>query len=205
VWNSRPRRRSRAGPPARSRRHRRWRIGLEQAFPGDAATLAPSSASGSAAPSASTSGTPGAALSQQIAQHIAANLPKPVTDLGTGTLEITLDPPELGRVRMSLVEIAGTITLSIVADRPETAELMRRHLDILAQEFGRSGLDAPSVRLGTGGENPGGAAMGRHGTARDPDAASVHGAPDAPPADPSATAHARALPPGTARALDLRL
>jgi flagellar hook-length control protein FliK len=180
-------------------------VGLEQAFPGDAATLAPSSASGSAAPSASTSGTPGAALSQQIAQHIAANLPKPVTDLGTGTLEITLDPPELGRVRMSLVEIAGTITLSIVADRPETAELMRRHLDILAQEFGRSGLDAPSVRLGTGGENPGGEAMGRHGTARDPDAASVHGAPDAPPADPSATAHARALPPGTARALDLRL
>jgi hypothetical protein len=26
---------------------------------------------------------------------------------------------------MSLVEIAGTVALSIVADRPETAELMR--------------------------------------------------------------------------------
>jgi hypothetical protein len=87
--------------------------------------LAPSPGSGGTGSSIPASGTPGAALSQQIAQHIAANLPKPVTDLGTGTLEITLDPPELGRVRMSLVEIAGTITLSIVADRPETAELMR--------------------------------------------------------------------------------
>jgi flagellar hook-length control protein FliK len=52
---------------------------------------------------------------------------------------------------MSLVEIAGTLTLSITAERPETAELMRRHMDILNQEFSRSGLDAPDVHVGTGG------------------------------------------------------
>lgn len=90
-------------------------------------------------------------MAQTAANQIVASLPRPVSDLGTGTLEVALDPPELGRVRLSLVEVSGTLTLSITAERPETAELMRRHLDLLAQEFTRSGLDAPSVRVGAEG------------------------------------------------------
>ena len=165
----------------------------EQALPGAAAP-------GSGAMPAPFAGQ-GAAIPQHIAQHIAANLPKPISDLGNGTLELALDPPELGRVRMSLVEIGGTLTLSITADRPETAELMRRHMDILTQEFSRSGLDAPNVRVGTGAEGQGAPpdrnGEGQSGPTPLPEAEtavdlSSPGAPHDKPVDPT-------------RALDLRL
>jgi flagellar hook-length control protein FliK len=146
--------------------------------------------------------SPGAptSLPHHIAQHIATSLPKPIGDLGTGTVEIALDPPELGRVRMSLVDIGGTVALSIVADRPETADLMRRHLDILTQEFGRAGLDAPNVRVGTGGDG--------HGA--QPDQGRSHAEPaKAAPGDRatscSPTETPLKPPPDPSRALDLRL
>lgn len=68
-----------------------------------------------------------------------------------GLVELALDPPELGRVRMSLAEVNGTLTLAIAVDRPETAELMRRHIALLSEEFARAGLDAPSVNISQGG------------------------------------------------------
>jgi len=79
-------------------------------------------------------------------------------------LEIALDPPELGRVRLSFVEVNGALGLSIVADRPETVELMRRHLAVLADEFARAGLDAPSVDI-SGGR---GGRAGEHGPRHPP-------------------------------------
>ncbi|NKX45004.1 flagellar hook-length control protein FliK [Roseicyclus persicicus] len=68
-----------------------------------------------------------------------------------GTVELTLDPPELGRLRLSFVEVGGALTLAIMADRGDTAEMIRRHLPLLAQEFARAGLDAPSVDISGGG------------------------------------------------------
>jgi hypothetical protein len=84
------------------------------------------------------------------AQQIAAALQENGTDPGH-PIEIALDPPELGRVRLYMVELAGVLTLTIHAERPETAELMRRHLDLLAQEFLEAGVDAPSVRVSQDG------------------------------------------------------
>lgn len=85
------------------------------------------------------------ATAQVIAQQISAALSNaPDSD---APLELALDPPELGRVRMQVTEIAGVMTLSIHAERPETADLMRRHLNLLAQEFAQAGLDAPSVHI----------------------------------------------------------
>ena len=86
------------------------------------------------------------ATAHAIAQQLAAALNNPSRDAG-GPVELTLDPPELGRVRMHMAEISGIMTLTILAERPETAELMRRHLSLLAQEFADAGLDAPSVRI----------------------------------------------------------
>lgn len=86
------------------------------------------------------------ATAQVIAQQISAALNNSSTGKD-GPLELALDPPELGRVRMLMTEIAGVMTLTIQAERPETADLMRRHLDLLAQEFAQAGLDAPSVHI----------------------------------------------------------
>lgn len=88
---------------------------------------------------------PGPALARGMARQLSQAL---VERQGAeGVLEIALDPPELGRVRLSFAEAGGALTLAITADRPETAELMRRHLQLLTQEFQRAGLDAPSVDI----------------------------------------------------------
>lgn len=50
-------------------------------------------------------------------------------------VEVTLSPEELGKVRMTLVTADGTLTLALVADRQQTLDLMRRHIDQLAQDF----------------------------------------------------------------------
>lgn len=94
-------------------------------------------------------------LARQLSQGVAALARDP-----GAAVEIALDPPELGRVRLTLVEVSGVMTLSITAERPETADLMRRHMALLSEEFARQGLDGPSVNISGGGD-------GRQG-ARDP-------------------------------------
>jgi flagellar hook-length control protein FliK len=134
-------------------------------------------------------------LPQSAARQIAvavAGLPR---ETGAG-VDIALDPPELGRVRLSLVEINGTLTLSIIAERPETVDLMRRHLVLLADEFARQGLDAPMVDIS--GERQG--RQGAQGASPPPSADRMTDAPAPPvPTAPPITRSAKA------DGLDLRL
>ena len=121
-------------------------------------------ASGSTAPGAALIAHAPSSMANAAAQQIAAALSDPARDRGA-PLELALDPPELGRVRLQITELAGVMTLTIHAERPETADLMRRHLDLLAQEFAESGLDAPSVRISQeGAGNGGGSSDDREGT-----------------------------------------
>lgn len=92
---------------------------------------------------------PAAPHAVPVAQQIAAALQDRAPDR-TAPLDLALDPPELGRVRLSVVEVAGTLTLSITAERAETADLMRRHMNLLADELGRAGVDAPGVNISHG-------------------------------------------------------
>jgi len=90
-------------------------------------------------------------LATVTAQQITTALRDAALDPGT-PLDLALDPPELGRVRLSFGEAGGALLLTITAERPETAELMRRHLGLLAEEFGRAGLDAPQVNISQDGD-----------------------------------------------------
>lgn len=108
-------------------------------------------------PSSSIMGQAPSVTAQVIAQQIAGALSNRTTDTDA-PLELALDPPELGRVRMQISEVAGVMTLMIQAERPETADLMRRHLELLAQEFAEAGLGAPSVHISQDGSNDGGQA-----------------------------------------------
>ncbi len=65
-------------------------------------------------------------------------------------VEVTLTPEELGRVRMTLTTTDGGLTLSLVADRPETLALMRRHIDQLAQDFRDLGFQNLSFSFAQG-------------------------------------------------------
>ena len=50
-------------------------------------------------------------------------------------IELAMDPPELGKVRMSMSEAGGVMTVNIAAENQATSELMRRHIDMLRKDF----------------------------------------------------------------------
>lgn len=55
---------------------------------------------------------------------------------GHGTIEIALNPEELGHVRLTIQSDDGaTATVRLSADRHETLDLMRRHVELLAQDM----------------------------------------------------------------------
>ena len=79
--------------------------------------------------------TQGSEVARQVAGQLAiAARPGQAT-------EISLNPEDLGRVRMSMTSADATITLNIIAERPETTELLRRHIEMLTQEFKALGFE----------------------------------------------------------------
>lgn len=64
------------------------------------------------------------------------------------SFDIHLSPAELGKVRITLSPSDSGITVSILADRPETLDLLRRHSDLLAQDFRDLGYDSATFSFG---------------------------------------------------------
>lgn len=66
------------------------------------------------------------------------------------TVEIRLDPPELGRVHIQLTQTEHGLRASVMAERPETHDLLRRHADALARDLGAAGYDKVSLDFSAG-------------------------------------------------------
>jgi len=121
-----------------------------------------------------------ATLAQGVAQQLAraATLARGTPEQGT---ELRLDPQELGKVRLTLHMADNAILLQVQAERPETTELIRRHINELVQEFRNLGYAEVNVSLGqSGGQTadggPGGTLPGASDQpVPDPDAAPVPG------------------------------
>ncbi|MBO9395403.1 flagellar hook-length control protein FliK [Shimia sp. R9_2] len=103
-------------------------------------------------------------------------------------IELTMDPPELGKVRMSMAETGGVMAVTISADSQATTELMRRHMDLLRKDFMEMGYQDVSFSFEQGGSDasgqqaqmnnefgPGGGGQGEssHGGSAQTDAAPV--------------------------------
>ncbi|WP_095587877.1 flagellar hook-length control protein FliK [Actibacterium ureilyticum] len=84
-----------------------------------------------------------AASMRQIADMLQTRPDAPV--------EITMNPEELGRVRMALNQVDGVLTVSILADQPQTLELFRRHADMLQTELTQMGFGMASFDFGQPG------------------------------------------------------
>ncbi len=67
----------------------------------------------------------------------------------SGAIEVALNPEELGRVSIVLNGRDDGLHLTISAERPETLDMMRRHLSVLEAEFQNFGLGDLSFDLGT--------------------------------------------------------
>lgn len=102
-----------------------------------------------AAVSASPSPDPRAVANQLTEAFVAAR--------PNGTIEIALDPVELGRVRMVLSPESGAMAVALSAERPETLELLRRTIDLLANDLRDLGYGTLSFRFdqsGAGSDRP---------------------------------------------------
>jgi hypothetical protein len=71
----------------------------------------------------------------QMARHVAIQLSNAAAKGADRPIDLTLNPAELGRVRITLTPGDGGMVVSVSAERPETLDLMRRHIDVLDQEF----------------------------------------------------------------------
>ena len=71
----------------------------------------------------------------RLTRNVATQLIEVARALPDRPVEITLNPEELGKLRMTVMTSEGAISVSLLAERAETTELLRRHIEILSQEF----------------------------------------------------------------------
>lgn len=106
-----------------------------------------------------------------------------------GQVEVVLNPVELGRVTLMLGAEGDPGHLGLYVERPETADLIRRHSDQLLRELGDNGM--PEARLdllrqdGQGQHRGGGFRRAPHAPAAAPEGARAVSADR--PASPAAT------------------
>lgn len=77
-----------------------------------------------------------------------------VSTATNGTVEIRLDPPELGRVHIHLTPTEqGGVVATVLAERPETHDFLRRHAETLTRDLNAAGYGSVSLEFSTGGQN----------------------------------------------------
>lgn len=101
-----------------------------------------------------TFGTP-AGHRPEMPRMIAAQIAEAFAAKGEQKVEVSLNPQELGQVKMRVVTSETGITMIIQTERPETGDLMRRHINELAEEFRRMGYENISFEF-SGGQTGGG-------------------------------------------------
>lgn len=144
--------------------------------------------------------TTGAAMSSSDLHgpRVAWQIAESIAQAPDRTSELMLAPEELGRLRFGIVTTEHGVTVQIAAERPETLDLVRRHLDHLAEDLRRMGFGGVTIDLGSGESVPDGRA-GDQRRAPGPPAAADSPAPVRPDAPPGAN------PSDGTSGLDLRL
>ncbi|WP_255731525.1 flagellar hook-length control protein FliK [Phaeobacter sp. B1627] len=80
-------------------------------------------------------------VAQQLAEAVATN--------GKRNIDVSLNPRELGHVNMRVSTTETGVTVVIQAERQETEDLMRRHIQDLAREFKEMGFSDISFQFGS--------------------------------------------------------
>ncbi len=100
-----------------------------------------------------TTGATSTPLRADLAAHVARQIAEGVQHAPNRPIEIALSPQELGRVRVSIKTEDKNIVVNILAERGETLDLMRRHIDQLGQTFRSIGYDSISFSFGQGAQD----------------------------------------------------
>ena len=114
---------------------------------GSVVTQSQSPVQSGAVPTASVTPGPGS-IERAVSQQIAAAAR---TRAHGGVVEVVLDPPELGRIEITMEIADQGVRAVLTAERQTTGDLIRRNAEMLAQQFEEAGFS--DVDLGFG-ENP---------------------------------------------------
>lgn len=91
-----------------------------------------------------------------IGPSIVAQVSNAISAGQSDQIELTLQPEELGKVRLTLSPSETSISVNINAERGDTADLIRRHLDQLSQDLRQQGYRDVRFDFGQGGgDRPG--------------------------------------------------
>ena len=85
------------------------------------------------------------------ARPVARQIAEASINLRDGQVELQLSPEELGRVKLSMTPGEAGLQVQISADRPETLDLLRRHIQLLNEEFAAMGLGTAEFSFGGSG------------------------------------------------------
>ncbi len=99
-----------------------------------------------------TTTAPQAVQRSELAGHVARQIADVAHHLPARPVEITLSPEELGRVRLSVSTHESGIILNVAAERPETADLLRRHIGQLGDQFESLGYENIAFSFSGGGD-----------------------------------------------------
>lgn len=84
---------------------------------------------------------------QQVATAFSLNPPEQ-----PGRIELTLTPENLGKLHFDFRPEGDSLSIILSAERPETLDLMRRHLPDLIAELRQLGLEPGNLSFGTWAE-----------------------------------------------------
>ena len=89
---------------------------------------------------------------------IATNLTPIIVEMSKtgadGPVDIALAPEELGRLTISIRQEGDFVRVSMLAERPETLDLLRRHAGDLLADLRQSGFSGASFSFGQSGQDP---------------------------------------------------
>jgi flagellar hook-length control protein FliK len=86
------------------------------------------------------------------AQSVAAQVTVAIRGAQQDRVEIRLDPPELGRVRIDLRMVEGVLQAVLTCERPEVQDLMRRHGEALQRDLEAAGYEGATLAFADGAE-----------------------------------------------------
>ncbi len=78
---------------------------------------------------------------RSVIQQITHSVSRPNAE---GVIEVRLQPEELGRVRLTMVAAEAGLNIQVTAERPETLDLIRRHIDMFESDLRDQGFDGMS-------------------------------------------------------------
>lgn len=87
-----------------------------------------------------------------VARAVGNQLVEAVRHGPNGNTEVALNPEELGRVRLGMTAQDGALHVSVMAERPETQDMLRRHIGQLQTDFRALGYTDVTFDFGQGGE-----------------------------------------------------